>query len=186
MRTGAPARRWTASSPPNPAPTTTHGERSSFHSPEVSNRAGMIGAQDGAGGAEDEERGQRRAADAEIGSCTSASAERGALGGSAGELGYTGRMIEPVPHRRASRGCVPCACRRVLAGFRRQASHVYAGLRGGGEYCPRQARAGLAHRGACPVRRRLVLGPAATSVTELPLSLPRQARDEERGCNHSG
>jgi len=56
----------------------------------------MIGAQDGAGGAEDEERGQRRAADAEIGSCTSASAERGALGGSA-ELGYTGRMIKPVP-----------------------------------------------------------------------------------------
>ena len=67
-----------------------------FIRPKSATAVGMIGAQDGAGGAEDEERGQRRAADAEIGSCTSASAERGALGGSA-ELGYTGRMIKPVP-----------------------------------------------------------------------------------------
>ena len=42
---------------------------------------------------------------------------------------------------------------------RRQPSLVLARVRGGLRACTLEARVRLAHRGACPVRRRLVLGP---------------------------
>lgn len=68
-------------------------------------------------------------------------------------------------HSRTSRRRVPRAGCGVLFRSRRQPSLVLARVRGRLRSRSLEACAWLVHRGACPVRHRLVLGPGATSVT---------------------